>query len=395
MRSIIFSEEFCQPENLFPFHFTRQLQDIQVGILSIREKWEKTLNLPSFDKWEGTYKDGDRSMVIDPSIEPGNYLLLHANILPTDALVNAIKSLNPGEALMQEGAGAIALHFSAADVTGLHKIKVHKTLPFTGQFKAINRAWDIFQLNGEAITADIQMLCDGRSSHEVSPTNQVLGNGMLFIEEGVDMHACIINTNTGPVYIGKNASIMEGSCLRGPLAIGEGAVVKMGAKIYGGSSIGAYCIAGGEIKNAVMMPYSNKAHEGYLGDAVVGSWCNLGAGTSASNVKNNAGVVKVYHPHEPGGMAAVGNKCGLIMGDYSRCAINTSFNTGSVVGVSASVFGDGLLPKYIPNFAWGADGLRKYELTRALNDLSNWKKWKNQTLSKTEEHILKYIYENY
>lgn len=395
MQCIIFSEEYCQPENLYPFNLTRRVQDIRVGIRTIREKWEAALSLASFDKWEGDYKESERSILIDASLVSGDYLLLHANILPDAELVEAVLALKTGDALIHSEAGAIALHFNAADVTGLHKIKVHKTIPYTKDLLSIRYPWDIFQLNDRAIREDFQSITHSRASLPVSATNTVLGNHPIFLEEGVLMEACIINTQSGPVYLGKDAQVMEGSCIRGPVAICNNAQVKMGTRLYAGTTIGPHCIAGGEIKNAVLMGYSNKAHDGYLGDAVVGEWCNLGAGTSASNVKNSAGPITVYHPASEGGKALVGTKCGLLMGDYSRSAINTSFNTGTVVGVCSSVFGNGLLPKYIPNFSWGAEGIRKYEFLRAVRDLENWKKWKNSSLNPREQNILRYIYDNY
>ncbi|KIC93869.1 putative sugar nucleotidyl transferase [Flavihumibacter solisilvae] len=395
MQSIIFSEEYCRPENLFPFTLTRRIQDIRVGILTIREKWEKLLNLPSYDKWEGDYKEGERSFTIDSAIAEGDYLLVHANILPTPELVAAVAALVPGEMLVSSSDGAIALHFSKKHVTGLHRIKVEKTTNFEGDVFSICNPWEIFMQNDRAIRLDFEVLTSGRTSGVISDTNKISGKENVFVEPGVYMEHCIINATTGPVYIGKDAVVMEGCFIRGPLAMGEKAVLKMGTKVYGATTIGPYCIAGGEIKNAVMMGYSNKAHDGYLGDAVIGEWCNLGAGTSASNVKNNAGQVFVYHPASEGGIGNAGIKCGLIMGDYSRSAINTSFNTGTVVGVSSSIFGSGLSPKYIPNFSWGSEGVRKYDFDKAIRDISNWKKLKDSTLSAREENILKYIYDNY
>ena len=185
---------------------------------------------------------------------------------------------------------------------------------------------------------------------------------------------------------------MEGSYLRGPIAIGEGATVKMGAKIYGGTTIGPYCVVGGEIKNSVLFAYSNKAHDGYLGDSVIGAWCNLGAGTSNSNVKNNASDVQVWMPK---GLVNVGLKCGVFMGDYSRTAINTSINTGTVIGVSCSVFGNGLTPKYIPCFSWGTSGVERYKLDKALIDIQNWKVLKKESISESEKIILKHIFNHY
>jgi UDP-N-acetylglucosamine diphosphorylase/glucosamine-1-phosphate N-acetyltransferase len=395
MQCIVFSEEYCRPENLFPFTLTRRMQDIRIGILTIREKWEKLLDLPSFDKWEGDYKEGNRSITIDAGIRDGNYLMIHANILPTGLLVDAVKALKPGELLIHEEAGAVALHFTAEDVIGLHKIKVSKTISFDSPLHSLMYPWDIFQQNDKALKLDFELLTRGRSSVEISHSNQVSGIENIFLEPGATMEHCIINATTGPVYVGRNATIMEGSCIRGPFALGDNSVVKMGTKIYGATTIGPHCVAGGEIKNSVLMGYSNKAHDGYLGDAVIGEWCNLGAGTSASNVKNNAGPVLVYHPASEGKKGLAGMKCGLLMGDYSRAAINTSFNTGTVVGVSSSVFGNGLLPKYIPNFSWGAEGIYKYDFFKSIRDIRNWKKLKEEELTPREENILKYIYDNY
>lgn len=353
------------------------------------------LGLESFDKWEGDYKEGARSMKIDSGIMEGHYLLVHSNIIPTPSLAAAVKSLEPGQFLSHPVAGAIAFHFNASDVTGLHKIKVRETITYEEDVPRLVHSWDIFQQNDLAIRLDFDLLTKGRRSAPISPTNQVNNEAQVFIEEGARVEFAIINAVTGPVYIGKNAEIMEGSCIRGPLALGEQSVIKMGARIYGATTIGPYCIAGGEIKNSVLMGYSNKAHDGYLGDGVIGEWCNIGAGSSASNVKNNAGEIIVYAPASEGGKAMAGIKCGILMGDYSRSSINSSFNTGTVVGVSCSVFGSGLLPKYIPHFSWGAEGIRKYEYEKAIRDIGNWKRLKDASLTPQEENILKYIYDNY
>ncbi|MBZ5856243.1 putative sugar nucleotidyl transferase [Flavihumibacter profundi] len=395
MQCIIFSEEYCQPENLFPFTLTRRIQDIRIGILTIREKWEKILGLPSFDKWEGDYKEGTRSIRIDGGLEEGNYLLVHANILPTETLAKAIMALSPGELLMHPESGAIAFHFSSGDVSSLHRIKVRQTTNYDKEVHCLKAPWEIFMKNDIALRLDFELLTKGRKSVPVSASNQVIGKENIFIEAGAVVENSIINASSGPVYFGANALVMEGCMIRGSLALLPNAVLKMGSKVYGATTIGPGCIAGGEIKNSVMMGYSNKAHDGYLGDAVIGEWCNLGAGTTASNVKNNAGEVYVYHPTSDGGRGKAGIKCGLMMGDYSRSAINTSFNTGTVIGVSSSVFGSGLLPKYIPNFSWGADGIRKYDFDLALRDIRNWKGLKDAEISRREEHILKYIYDNY
>ena len=206
------------------------------------------------------------------------------------------------------------------------------------------------------------------------------------------MEHCIINASTGPVYIGRNAEVMEGCVIRGPFAMGEKSCLKMGAKVYGATTLGPACVAGGEIKNSVMFGFSNKAHDGYLGDSVIGEWCNMGAGTTNSNIKNNAGPVRIW---TPAGELEAGKKCGVMMGDYSRTAVNTSINTGTVIGVCVNVFGSGLTPKHIPNFSWGSEGVKRYEFEKAIADIAEWKKLKGQDVTEEEKSILKYVYESF
>jgi UDP-N-acetylglucosamine diphosphorylase/glucosamine-1-phosphate N-acetyltransferase len=233
-------------------------------------------------------------------------------------------------------------------------------------------------------------LTRGRQSAPIPPSVQVISPQSIFIEEGASISHSILNASTGPIYIGRNSNIMEGCLIRGPFALCESAVVKMGTKIYGATTIGPCSTAGGEIKNSVLFGYSNKGHDGYLGDSVIGEWCNLGAGTSNSNLKNNAGEVKVWNA---GQFISAGLKCGLLMGDYSRAAINTSFNTGTVVGVCCNVYGEGLMPKYIPDFSWGVHNKGpKYAFEKALRDIENWKKLKNQSLTDAEILTLKHIF---
>lgn len=251
--------------------------------------------------------------------------------------------------------------------------------------------WDIIAHNADAIRSDFNFITHLRSSYPISATNKVISPNNIFIEEGVQMEHCIINASAGPVYIGKGAEIMEGTMIRGPVAICEGAVIKMGTRLYSGTTVGPYCMAGGEIKNSILMAYSNKGHDGYLGDSIIGEWCNLGAGTSNSNVKNSAGEVKAWD-NKTKQYIGVGNKAGLLMGDFSRCAINTSFNTGTVAGICCNIFAPGLRPKYIPDFSWGEE---KYELGKLYKDIDNWKKLKSQYLTDKEKEILKNLYSSY
>jgi UDP-N-acetylglucosamine diphosphorylase / glucose-1-phosphate thymidylyltransferase / UDP-N-acetylgalactosamine diphosphorylase / glucosamine-1-phosphate N-acetyltransferase / galactosamine-1-phosphate N-acetyltransferase len=392
MKKIVFTEEFCQPENLFPFTLTRQIQDIRVGILTIREKWEQWLGLESFDKKEGDYKDLDRSIEIGEINEKDVVYLIHGNILPTAKLVKQIKKLKTGQFISVPEKESIIYCISQKEIVDSNKIKVTEAIEFSEEFKEITFPWEIFQMNNWAIEQDFELLTQGRRSQKISSTNKPTKAGNIFIEKGAHVEYCFLNATDGPIYIGKNAVVMEGSMLRGPVAICDNAVVKMGSKIYGATTIGPNCTVGGEIKNAVFFANSNKAHDGYIGDSVIGEWCNMGAGTSNSNIKNTASSVMLW---TPGGAMNVGMKCGVMMGDYSRTAINTSINTGTVIGVCCNVFGTGLTPKYIPNFSWGADGIERYQFDKALSDIGNWKQLKHQSVSQNEEKILKHVFEHW
>lgn len=391
MEKIVFTEEFCQPHNLFPFTLTRQIQDIRVGILTIREKWEQYLGLPSFDKQEGDYKDLDRAMVINEHIDDDILYLIHGNVLPSARIAAKIRKLKPGEFLSLPEKENFVFCISKKHIRNEHQIKVEKAVELEEEFRDIVFPWDICKLNFWAIKEDFALLTKNRSS-QISSTNRVTAPENIFIEKGAQVEHCFLNASDGPIYIGRNAVVMEGSMLRGPLAICEGAVVKMGAKIYGGTTIGPNCVVGGEIKNSVFFSNSNKGHDGYIGDSVIGEWCNLGAGTSNSNLKNNASNILVYTPDGP---VNVGIKCGVLMGDYSRTAINTSINTGTVIGVSCNVFGNGLTPKYIPSFSWGSEGIKRYEFNKALADIENWKNLKHLSVTDSERYILRHIFDHY
>ncbi len=391
MQKIIFTEEYCKPKNLHPFTLIRHIQDIRIGILTIREKWERFLKLPSFDKWEGYYLDDENSIKIDKNIGEDVCLMVHANVLPTKSIISKIKKLRHGEFLSVSNEGGIAYKFSSKEILGLHKIKIAKSVGHNESIKVLHYPWQIFQLNDWAIREDYKLIVAKRKSKVISKTNKVINSSQIFLEPGAKVEHCTLNASTGPIYIGKNAEIMEGSMIRGPFALCEGSLVKMGSKIYGATTIGPYCLAGGEIKNSVLMGYSNKAHDGYLGDSVIGEWCNLGAGTSNSNIKNNCGEVKYWVDGDKNEISS-GNKGGLILGDYSKAAINTSFNTGTVVGTCCNVFAQGLTPKYIPHFSWGCDGIIKYKLSNALHDIDKWKQLKGFLITEREIKILTDIY---
>lgn len=392
MDKLIFTEEFCQPENLHPFTLTRQIQDIRLGILTIREKWEKMLGLVSYDKKEDDYKDLDRSVNIDEAIGDGVCYMIHGNLLPTAALVRAVKKLKNGEFLAGPSGNGLVYRITARDIIDRYKIKVGKAVMYHDTLKQVQYPWDILHLNDWALRQDFELLRAGRKSKSLSRTNKVIKPGEVFVEKGAVVEHAIINASTGPVYIGKDAEIMEGCLIRGPFAMGEGSCLKMGSKVYGATTLGPRCVAGGEIKNSILFGFSNKAHDGYLGDSVIGEWCNLGAGTTNSNLKNNAGEVKLWLP---GGEISAGLKCGLMMGDFSRTAINTSINTGTVIGVCCNVFGTGLTPRYIPSFSWGSEGVQRYRLDKALQDITGWKKLKSSQLTENEKTVLKVVFDKY
>jgi UDP-N-acetylglucosamine diphosphorylase/glucosamine-1-phosphate N-acetyltransferase len=339
--------------SLYPFAETRSVADIRVGILTIREKWE----LATGGKIQTSAEAGISQLSPAENLVP-------ANFLPSIEWIHAYQ----------------AGHASLESVTDPELVNT------------LNYPWDIFRLNDWAIRQDFKAITNGRVSSGIPSTVQVINPENIFIEQGARLQLCTLNASTGPIYIGKNAEIMEGSTIRGPFALCENSVVKMGTRIYGATTVGPNSTVGGELKNVVIFANSNKGHDGYLGDSVLGEWCNLGAGTSNSNLKNNAGEVKVWNMADQNWVSA-GNKCGLLMGDYSRSAINTSFNTGTVIGICANIFGPGLVPKYVSSFSWGAQSTANYRFDKAIEHISNWKKLKKQVLSKDEIQRLKHIFE--
>lgn len=371
---------------LYPLNNVCAVADLRTGIFTARERWEH------ISKDNVFIHTADYLSVLYEPVPQGSHTWIDANLIPDEYLVGKIFSLAENEALADSN-GLVAGRknfdngFPLDDALSAFE-KIHKT----DDVRRIEYPWHIFQCNNEILREDFARITAGRSSQQLPKTNQYIDPENIFLEEGAVINFSIINAATGPVYIGKNCTIMEGCTLRGPVALCEGTTLKMGTKIYGATTLGPCCVGGGEIKNVVMQGYSNKAHEGYLGDAVIGKWCNLGAGTSNSNMKNTASPVKMWNGFTKN-YVTVDIKCGVIMGDYSRTAINSSLNTGSVIGVCCNVFGDGLLPKYIEDFQWGSKGLTKYEFEKSLRDIANWKKLKASNLSDAESRVLKYIFE--
>lgn len=364
---------------LLPLTYTRSVADIRVGILTIREKWEMIL--------------GEKVYVEAPDYLAGRYegvpkgekvIRVNSAIIPDEHFVERVRVLQPGQAI--EGN-----HGLMAWVDGNDDVLL--SAPFSGEIR-LRHPWDIFMLNGLALERDFELITAGRTSQAISATNTVIGKGKIFLEEGAKVEACIINAHEGPVYIGKNAEVMEGSVIRGGLALCEGAVLKMSAKIYGATTIGPYCKVGGEINNSVFLGYSNKAHDGFLGNSVIGEWCNLGADTNNSNLKNNYGTVKVFSISENAFISTGIQFCGLIMGDHSKSGINTMFNTGTVVGVNANVFGGGFPPKHIPSFSWGgADGFSTFDLDRSFDVSERVMSRRNLPFTDSDRDMMRHIFQ--
>jgi len=332
--------------HLLPFTFTRPLAEIRIGITTISEKWERAF------KTECSFFTQDYLSELFPCIITDDNLFVAGNLLPDTTLVEAIKTLNVGEALKDSQNSVLALRAGCfEDFTALENFK---TIVYSGKAATINSKHDIFSINEKILINDFKTLKGNRKSAPLSTSNKLIGEPKnLFIEDGAKIEGSIINCETGPVFIGKNAEIMEGCCIRGPFALLDDSVVKMGAKIYGATTIGPYCKAGGEINNVVMFGYSNKAHDGYLGNAVIGEWCNIGAGSDASNLKNNYEEVALWNyasqTYENTGLQF----CGLMMGDHYKCSIGSMFNTGTVIGVGCNLFGSDFHRSFIPSFSMG------------------------------------------
>ncbi len=348
--SFIQLQEKESKTSLQPFSLLRPISEIRMGLYSFRERWTK----------------------------------LGYRIVPESEADALEKS---GETVFRIPASTLPV--SLTDISDADLLSPAKS----EKLKWLNRPWQVVEWNAAAIKNDFPLAVKDRNSSLLPEHVKVSGANEIFIEEGVRFEHCYINTSDGPVYISKNAFIMDGAMLRGPLFIGESTIVKMGATIYGGT-YGNNCTLGGEIKNSIFMACSNKAHYGYIGDSWIGEWCNLGAGTTCSNVKNTGGKVKIWDMHKKA-FAYAGFKCGLFMGDFSKSAINTSFNTGTVTGICTNIFnGQQLTPKFIPDFSWGTEGDVKYELEKAIQDIDTWMKFKGKSIEQQSINKLKIIYQN-
>ena len=371
---------------LLPLTFTRPVGDIRIGILTIREKWEHYLDSKTSSLTE------DYLSVKFPIVKGDDNILINGSVMPNPVLVKEIGKIGINQALVKDEI-IIAIRVTAKDLDNLDDTEGMEEVETNCEFLKLNASWEVFSKNDEALRADYDIVTKGRKSAPLSDTNTLLGHD-IFIEKGAKVECAILNATTGPIYIGKDAQIMEGAMIRGPFALGEGSIVKMGAKIYGATTVGPFSKVGGELNNVVIFGYSNKAHDGYLGNAVIGEWCNLGADTNNSNLKNNYDVVKMWSYPDQTFVDTGLQFCGLVMGDHSKCGINTMFNTGTVVGVNSNIFGSGFQRNFIPSFAWGGTkGFDDFSIRKAIEIAKRVYSRRNIEFDETEQFILRSVNE--
>lgn len=371
--------------NLLPITFTRSISEIRLGATTLIEKWQKIA--PDFEVVSlGTaYLKPEKIKINNDSV------WVKSTILPNEDFVAQIKKLNLGHAIFEKS----ELLAFKGKLDDFEAGSFDKKIDNKAALSYFNRITDIFTKCGEHLESDFKTLTFGKESAKLSPTVTVIGDkNKLFIEEGAILEACILNVNSGPIYISKNAELMEGSMVRGPFFLGEGSVLKMGAKIYGPSSFGPHCKVGGEVNNSVILGYSNKAHDGFLGNSVIGEWCNLGADTNNSNLKNNYGEVSIFN-YQTKSFEKTGLQfCGMFMGDYSKAGINTMFNTGTVIGVGCNIFGSGFPEKHLPSFTWGGlESNSNYQLDKLFETSSEVYKRRGLVFGEKEKNLLHSILE--
>ena len=376
-------------EQLLPFTYTRPVAEIRVGILTIKEKYSTYL------KAKASYKTEEYLSTKFPASIADDNLFINAAVLPDKDLTEAISNLQASNTLWK-GDTFIAARFSEIQIANFNEyINISKN-EYSGEVSLCDRVWKIFLLNEQEIKKDFALLTTGRTSLPIHESNFAVNKDQIFIEEGASVLNASLNASGGPIYIGKDAEVMEGSLIRGPFALCEHSTIKLGAKIYGATTVGPHCKIGGEVSNSVFFSYSNKGHDGFVGNAVIGEWCNIGADSNNSNLKNNYEEVKIWDFSAKSFVKTGLQFCGLFMGDHSKCGINTMFNTGTVVGVSSNIFGGGFPRNYIPSFSWGgASGITEYKLDKAFDTASKVMERRGIKLDETEQKILEHIYQNY
>ncbi len=375
-------------EDFLPLTFTKPISELRCGILTFAERWEKLLDIR-----EKRYITEEYLEVKYPRYEKKESLLIVPNFLPTEKVLDQIKNLQFGEALVYENELLVAK--INLENFGLHQIE--KMTDIEEELTVFKHPTDLFSFNEKAINFDFDLLTNGRTSQPLSETNGFLGNKEdIFIEEGAEIEFATINAKTGKIYIGKNAEVMEGCNLRGPIALCEGAKFNLGAKIYGATTIGPYSKIGGEVNNIVVQGYSNKGHDGFVGNSVIGEWCNFGADTNSSNLKNNYSEVKLWSYKHKKFVGTGLQFTGVIMGDHAKTAINTQLNTGTIIGVAANIFKTGFPPNLVDNFSWGGmRGDEKFTINKAYEVAEKMMNRRKISLTQADKDILRYIFENY
>ena len=371
--------------SLLPFTYTRPVADIRIGILTIREKWEKFLGFTTTSITEEYLEDKY------PMVELDKNILINASFLPTKNLVKQVSNLTNNQAIFK---GEQVIAFFTCDTQEHVDFDSYEQLEFKEEVLQIKNTWDIFSLNDKAIQADFDLLTEGRTSQPIPSGVHAIQEENIFIEQGAMISYSSLNASKGPIYIGKDSEIMEGSLVRGPFALGENSILKMGTKVYGATTVGPFCKVGGEINNSVLFGYSSKGHEGFLGNSVLGEWCNIGADSNTSNLKNNYAEVKLWNYQEEKFTNTGLQFCGLMMGDHSKCGINTMFNTGTVIGVSANVFGSGFPRNFVSSFSWGgAAGFTTYQIKKVFEVAKVVMERRGIELTETDKKILLHVFD--
>lgn len=371
--------------NLLPFTYTRPVAELRIGMSTIREKWEHYLSTITFTDTE------DYLIEMFPAAAHQEHLRIHAACLPNLPLIQAIQKLTSGQKLVNNNE---LIAYVGPNSFSQSNMEDFETIAFSAPLAVIRYPWDLFLNNPQVLKDDFEIFTHNRTSSPISSSNRIVGNGKIFIEQGASVECAVLNTEDGPIYIGKNAKVMEGALIRGSFFLGENSIIKMGTKIYGGTTIGPNCKVGGEVNNSIVFGYSNKAHDGFIGNAVVGEWCNIGAATDASNLKNNYDEVRAWSYPSQKFIKTSLQFCGLLMADHSRCSIHTMFNTATVVGVSANIFGTGFPRTFIPSFSWGgAHGFSPYNFEKAIASIRAMKSRKSHTVDDIEENMLRNVFE--
>jgi UDP-N-acetylglucosamine diphosphorylase/glucosamine-1-phosphate N-acetyltransferase len=370
--------------NLLPLTYTKPVADIRIGVLTVREKWEKRLTTTITTLTEEYLQDKY------PMVEMEENVMINASFLPTNGLAEIIMNLKENQMVIKNDE---IIAFFTKDTQDEVDFDSYEAIRYDDSVIQLKQTWDIFKYNGEAIIDDFDLITKGRKSAPIPNSVHCINKDQIFLEEGVNIEIGVLNAKNGPIYLGKNTEIMEGSMIRGPFAMGEHSVVKMGAKIYGATSLGPKCKIGGEVNNAVLSGYCSKGHEGYLGNAVIGEWCNLGADTNNSNLKNNYAEVKMWDYEKEGFQKTGLQFCGLVMGDHSKSGINVMFNTGTVVGIFTNIYGSNFPRNFIPSFSWGgAAGFTTYQMNKVKETAALVMNRKNEEFTKKDEKILDHVF---